>query len=127
MAEAKADGFGDRDAAVITYFAHPHAEPVADPLRAIRVAGLKAGCSGADPHVALAARRDQVVVEGCDAVDRRFGELVVGCDGADVFVGERAGLSDNFAQLRQSRRGIDGMVAACEFDQVAGHWLQGRD
>ena len=127
MAEAKADGFGDRDAAVIAHLAHADAEPVADPLRAVGVAGLKAGGSSADPHVALAARRDQVVIEGCNAVDRRFGKLVVGRDGADVVIGERAGLGDNFAQLRQRRRCIDGMVAARKFDQVACHWLKGRD
>ena len=87
VAEAKANSFSDRDTAVIAHFADPNTEPVADPLRAVGVAGLKAGCAGADPHVALAARRDQVVVEGCDAVDRRFGQLVVGRDGADVVVG----------------------------------------
>ena len=48
MAEAKADGFGDRDAAVIAHLADPNAKPVADPLRAVRVAGLKAGCAGAE-------------------------------------------------------------------------------
>ena len=69
MAEAQADGLGERDRTVVAALAELEPEPLADPVDVLVAGGREARGPGAHADVARAARLEQVVVEGRDAVD----------------------------------------------------------
>jgi hypothetical protein len=71
--------------------------------------------------VPLAARCEQVVVEGRDAVDRRLWQSRELGGPHPVGIGQLAVLGNRPLQHLQRRRRLHSMVPANQLDQVAGH------
>jgi len=118
MAEAEADGLGEGDGAVGAALARRDAEPGAQLLDRALAGGDEAGGPGADPHMATPARRQEVVVEGGDAVDgclrqaRGLGGM------AAVGVGQLAVILDRLLQQLECRRGIDRVMTPDQLDKI---------
>ena len=118
MAEAQADGLGERHRSVVAALAELEPEPVADPVDVLVAGGGEAGGPGADADVARAARLEQVVVEGRDAVDRGLGEAGALRGLAAIGVGDLAVALERLLQHLERGRGGLAVMAPYELDQI---------
>ncbi len=121
VAEAEADGLGQGDRAVRAALAWSDTEPGAQALDR-GLAGRGEACGpGADPHVALPTRGEQVVVEGRDAVDRCLGQPGYIGGALAVGVSQLTVVVHRLLQDLQGGGRVDGVVTADQLDQIAGH------
>ena len=120
VAEAEADGLGERDGAVGAALAERQPTEALAQRVDVRIAGRReAGGAGADAKVARAARLEQVVVERRDAVDGRLRQPgALGGESA-VVVGDLAALLHRLLEDLQRGRSADRVVAADDLDEVA--------
>ena len=118
MAKAQADGLGERYRAVVAALAELEPEPLPDPVDVLIAGGREARSPGAHADVARAARLEQVVVEGRDAVDGALGQAGALGGLAAVGVGDLSvALQRVLQHLERGRRRL-AVMAANELDQV---------
>ena len=121
VAEAQADGFGERDGAVGRALARREPEAVLQ-LVLVGAAGRReARRPRADAHVPAPARGAQVVVERRDAVHRGLREAGGRRRGAHVVVRELAALAHGSAEQLDDGRRAGRCAAAHELNEVAAH------
>ena len=121
VAEAEADGLRQRDGAVLRPLTQPDPERRAQRVH-VRVARrCEARGAGADAHMAHAARLQQVVVEGRDAVDRGLRQAGARRCLAPVRVGHLAAQLDGLLEHVERGRRVERVVAADQLDEVPRH------
>ena len=118
VAEAEADGLGEGDGAVGAALARRQAEPGAQLLDRALAGGDEAGGPGADPHVALPARGQQIVIEGGDAIDGGLGQPRRLGGGAAVGVGQLAVILHRLLQQLECGGGIDRVMTPDQLDEI---------
>jgi hypothetical protein len=127
VAEAQADGLRQRHRAVLGALAGGDPEPGAHLLDRGVAGGGEAGGPGADADVALATRRQQVVVEGGDAVHGRLRQPRQLGRPLAVGVGQFAVVVHRLLQHLEGRGRLDRVVTADQLDKIPGHLkIQGR-